>query len=82
MRLLQSEHSKYAWQIVMFSVSPSFTYPDIGLDKTVIMTMQHKLTFLLYLTIKSDMKTAQKIVNNWINENKYPLKVSSLRQDW
>ncbi len=27
------------------------------------------------------MKTAQKIVNNLINENISPLKVSSLRQD-
>ncbi len=36
----------------------------------------------LYITIKSDMKTAQKRVNNLINGNMFPLKVSSLRQDW
>ncbi len=36
---------------------------------------------LLFITIRSDMKTAQKIVNNLINENIFPLKVSSLRQD-
>ncbi len=37
--------------------------------------------FYLFITIKSDMKTGQKIVNNLINENIFPLKVSSLRQD-
>ncbi len=37
--------------------------------------------FLLFITIKSDMKIAQKIVYNLINENIFPLKVSSLRQD-
>ncbi len=35
--------------------------------------------FLLFITIKYDMKTAQKIVNNSIKENRLPLKVSSLR---
>ncbi len=34
--------------------------------------------FLLFITIKYDMKTAQKIVNNSIKENRLPLKVSSL----
>ncbi len=34
--------------------------------------------FLLFITIKYDMKTAQKIVNNSIKENILPLKVSSL----
>ncbi len=36
---------------------------------------------LQYITIKSDMKTAQKITNNLINESIFRLKVSSLRQD-
>ncbi len=35
------------------------------------------LYFLLFITIKYDMKTAKKIVNNLI-ENRLPLKVSSL----
>ncbi len=39
------------------------------------------LYVLLFITIKLDMKTAQKVVNNLINENIFPLKVSSLRQD-
>ncbi len=30
--------------------------------------------FLLFITIKYDMKTAQKIVNNSIKENRLPLK--------
>ncbi len=34
---------------------------------------------LLFITIKYDMKTAQKIVNNSIKENKLLLKVSSIR---
>ncbi len=37
------------------------------------------LYFLLFITIKYDMKTAQKIVNNSMKENRLPLKVSSLR---
>ncbi len=37
--------------------------------------------FLLYKTIKIDIKTAPKIINNLIMENLLPLKVSSLRQD-
>ncbi len=37
--------------------------------------------FFLFITIKSDMKSAQKIVNNLVNEDIFPLKVSSLRQD-
>ncbi len=37
------------------------------------------LYFLLFITFKHDMKTAQKIVNNLIKENRLPLKVSSLR---
>ncbi len=36
--------------------------------------------FLLFITIKSDIKSAQKIVNNLINENIFPFKVSPLRQ--
>ncbi len=36
--------------------------------------------FVLYITIKSDMKTAQKVVNNLMNENIFPLKVISIRQ--
>ncbi len=39
--------------------------------------------FLIYITIKHDMKTPQKIVNN-LNGNIFPLnmlKVSSLKQD-
>ncbi len=36
------------------------------------------LYFLLFITIKY-MKTAQKIVNNSIKENRLPLKISSLR---
>ncbi len=39
------------------------------------------LYLLLFITTKSDMKTAQKIVNNLINENIFLLKVSLLRQD-
>ncbi len=35
--------------------------------------------FLLFITIKYNMKTAQKIVTNSIKENRLPLKVSSLR---
>ncbi len=34
------------------------------------------LHFLLFITIKYDMKTAQKIVNNSIKKNRLPLKVS------
>ncbi len=37
--------------------------------------------FVLFIAIKNDKKTAQKIVNNLINENIFPLKVSSMRQD-
>ncbi len=37
------------------------------------------LYFLLFITIKYDMKTAQKIINNSIKENRLPLKVNSLR---
>ncbi len=37
------------------------------------------LYFLLFITIKYNMKTAQKIVNNSMKENILPLKVSSLR---
>ncbi len=37
------------------------------------------LYFLLFITIKYDMKTAQKIVNNSIKENRLPLKVILLR---
>ncbi len=37
------------------------------------------LYFLLFITIKYYMKTAQKIVNNSIKENRLPLKLSSLR---
>ncbi len=37
------------------------------------------LYFLLFITIKYDKKTAQKIVKNSIKENRLPLKVSSLR---
>ncbi len=29
-----------------------------------------------------NIKTAQNIANNLINENIYPLKINSLRQDW
>ncbi len=35
--------------------------------------------FLLFITIKYDMKTAQKIGKNSIKENRLTLKVSSLR---
>ncbi len=35
--------------------------------------------FLLFIIIKYDMKTAQKIVNNSMKENRLPLKDSSLR---
>ncbi len=38
------------------------------------------LYVLLFIIIKSDMKTLQKIVNNLIDENIFPLEVSSLRQ--
>ncbi len=37
------------------------------------------LYFLLIIAIKYNMKTAQKIVNNLIKENRLPLRVSSLR---
>ncbi len=37
--------------------------------------------FLSFTAIKSDMKTAQKIVIMLINENIFQLKVSRLRQD-
>ncbi len=37
------------------------------------------LYFLLFITIKYDMKTTQKIVNNSIKEKRLSLKVSSLR---
>ncbi len=37
------------------------------------------LYFLLFKTIKSDIKTVQKIDNNLINENIFPLQISSLR---
>ncbi len=38
--------------------------------------------YLLYIiTITNDMKTAQKIVNNFINENIVAFKIRSLRQD-
>ncbi len=37
--------------------------------------------FLLINTIKSDMKTARKIVKNLSNENIFLLEVSSLWQD-
>ncbi len=37
------------------------------------------LYFLLFITIRNDMKTAQKIVNNSMKENRLPLKASSLR---
>ncbi len=37
------------------------------------------LHFLLFIIIKYDMKTAQKIVNNSIKKNSLPLKISSLR---
>ncbi len=44
-----------------------------------------KVIFFTIYTIKSGMKTTQKLVNNLINENItlfiFPLKVSSLRQD-
>ncbi len=44
----------------------------------------HQIVFDLYIvlfkTIKIDMKTAQEIVNNLINEICYPLKDSSLRE--
>ncbi len=36
---------------------------------------------MLFFTIKSDMKTAKKLINIFINENICLLKVSSLRQD-
>ncbi len=39
------------------------------------------LYFVPYINIKSDMKTAEKIVNTIINENIFPIKVSLLRQD-
>ncbi len=35
--------------------------------------------FLIFITIKYVMKTAEKIVNKSIKENRLPLKVSSLR---
>ncbi len=35
--------------------------------------------FDLFTAIKHDMKTAQKIVNNIINENIFPLMISSLK---
>ncbi len=38
------------------------------------------LYFLLFITIKYDMNTAQKIVNNSIKEHRLPLKLNSLRQ--
>ncbi len=38
------------------------------------------LYFLLFITIKYDMKTAPKIVKNSIKENRLPLNVSSLRK--
>ncbi len=38
------------------------------------------LYFLLFINIKYDMKTEQKIINNSIKENRLPLKVSSLRK--
>ncbi len=34
---------------------------------------------VLFITIKYDMKTTHKIVNNSLKENRLPLKVSSLR---
>ncbi len=37
------------------------------------------LYVLLFIAIKYDMKTSQKIVKNSIKENRLPLKVSSLR---
>ncbi len=33
--------------------------------------------FFLFITIRSDMKNAHKLSNNLINENIFPLKVSS-----
>ncbi len=39
------------------------------------------LYILQFKTFKSDMTTVQKIVNNLINEDLFPLNVSSLRQD-
>ncbi len=37
------------------------------------------LYFLLFITFKYDMKTAQKIVNNSIKENRLPLKVKLIK---
>ncbi len=42
--------------------------------------MMFLLYFVKIITIKSQMKTAQKVVNTLINENIFPLKVS-LRKD-
>ncbi len=46
----------------------------------------HKIVFgyfnlylFLFITIKSQMATAQKIVNNLINENIFPLKVIKIK---
>ncbi len=39
------------------------------------------LYILLFITIKSDMKTVQKIVNNLINTNIFSIEVSSKRQN-
>ncbi len=38
------------------------------------------LDFLLFITIKYDMTTAQKIVKKSMKENRLPLKISSLRK--
>ncbi len=55
-------------------------------NSLIIHSIIHQMVFgyfdlyvLLFITIKYDMKTAQKIVNNSIKENRLPLKVSSLR---
>ncbi len=38
--------------------------------------------YLLFKAIKSGMQTAQNIINNFINEDILPLKVSSSRSGW
>ncbi len=60
----------------------------LSYNSLIIMTFIHQIVFgcfdlyvLLSKTIKSDMKPAQKIINNLMNKNRFHLKISSLRQD-
>ncbi len=63
--------------IYIFFFSSQFSHNNDFIQQLVF--GDFNLYVLLFITIKRDMKTAEKIINNVINENIFLLKISSLK---